>query len=257
MSLNKIQQTQFEECLEQINDTIAESAHYIPEQVKSHRRVLLDWVMTVSSKLELREETLFTAIEIFDKILIAYKFKLSVNDMHLVGIVSLFLASKYEEVVPIRLQTLIEKIGHSKFSKEDILSSEMLILRKLNFLIPRNHFVNFSHSMVKMFICDEKSLGKQQIFNEEMMELFKITLYDFKLSRTTHLFTLYFTLFQIICKKLMKTSLSFSGIICEKEKVKKYFQRVNCLISALQNDSIPTLNYYKLNLSQLFSPTQV
>jgi hypothetical protein len=41
---------------------------------------------------------------------------LKASELHLVGIVCMFIASKYEEVVPILLNTLIHKIGHDKFT---------------------------------------------------------------------------------------------------------------------------------------------
>lgn len=44
--------------------------------------------------------------------------KLTGSDLHLTGIVSMYLASKYEDVVPLLMRTIINKIGHNKFSVE-------------------------------------------------------------------------------------------------------------------------------------------
>ena len=43
------------------------------------------------------------------------------TDLHLTGIAAMFLASKYEEVMPLALKTVQAKIGHGKFSEDDIL----------------------------------------------------------------------------------------------------------------------------------------
>lgn len=47
----------------------------------------------------------------------------------------MFIASKYEDQYPIRLQTVFEKIGHSKLSKESIVAKEADILQTLGFKI--------------------------------------------------------------------------------------------------------------------------
>lgn len=36
-------------------------------------------------------------------------------ELHLSGIVSMFIASKYEDIVPLMMKTVINKIGHNKF----------------------------------------------------------------------------------------------------------------------------------------------
>jgi cyclin A len=47
------------------------------------------------------------------------------SDLHLTGICSMFLASKYEDIIPILMRTLINKIGHNKFSQEQIEEKEI------------------------------------------------------------------------------------------------------------------------------------
>ena len=39
----------------------------------------------------------------------------SASELHLTGIVSMFTASKYEDIVPLMMKTVINKIGHNKF----------------------------------------------------------------------------------------------------------------------------------------------
>jgi cyclin B/cyclin A len=47
----------------------------------------------------------------------------------------MFMASKYEDVFPLLMKTVFNKIGHKKFAIEDIRSREMDILRVLGFKI--------------------------------------------------------------------------------------------------------------------------
>jgi hypothetical protein len=42
------------------------------------------------------------------------------TDLHITGVVAMFLASKYEEIYPLRLQIVHEKIAHKKISTDQI-----------------------------------------------------------------------------------------------------------------------------------------
>ena len=43
--------------------------------------------------------------------------KLQVSDLHLVGVVSMFSAAKYEEIYPFKLNVIYDKICRKKFTK--------------------------------------------------------------------------------------------------------------------------------------------
>jgi len=42
------------------------------------------------------------------------------HDLHLIGVASMFMASKYEEIYPVKLSVVYEKIAHKKLTKDDI-----------------------------------------------------------------------------------------------------------------------------------------
>ena len=50
----------------------------------------------------------------------------------------MFIASKYEDVQPLLLKTIYEKVGHSKLPKELIIAKEQEILLSLGFRIGCN-----------------------------------------------------------------------------------------------------------------------
>jgi hypothetical protein len=50
------------------------------------------------------------------------------NDLHIIGVTTIFLACKYEEIYPIRLKTVFEKIAHMKLTIEEIKNKEAIIL---------------------------------------------------------------------------------------------------------------------------------
>mmetsp|Transcript_33608 Transcript_33608/g.44317 ORF Transcript_33608/g.44317 Transcript_33608/m.44317 type:complete len:95 (-) Transcript_33608:483-767(-) len=45
----------------------------------------------------------------------------------------MFIASKYEDIVPLFMKTLVTRIGHNRFTKDEILSQERDILSTLRF----------------------------------------------------------------------------------------------------------------------------
>jgi hypothetical protein len=56
-------------------------------------------------------------------------------DLHLAGIVSMFIASKYEDVIPLLMKTILNKIGHNKFTQKQIEEKEIEILKSISFKI--------------------------------------------------------------------------------------------------------------------------
>lgn len=55
------------------------------------------------------------------------------SDLHLVGVACIFIACKYEEIYPLKLRVIHEKIAHRKLSKEEIIKKEGEIMSVLNF----------------------------------------------------------------------------------------------------------------------------
>jgi hypothetical protein len=60
---------------------------------------------------------------------------IGVDRLFLLGIASVLLTSKFEEIKPIRTQILLEKAGHGKFSHSEILDMERDILQAVGFRI--------------------------------------------------------------------------------------------------------------------------
>jgi hypothetical protein len=58
---------------------------------------------------------------------------LEINDLHLIGVTTMFIANKFEEIYPLKLHTLYEKIAHRKLSPEQIKNKERDILEALNY----------------------------------------------------------------------------------------------------------------------------
>ena len=79
---------------------------------------MVDWMAEVLHTFKTSEQTFFLSIDIMDRYFKETQRKLTGSDLHLIGIVSMFLSSKYEDVVPLLMRTILNKIGHNKFSIE-------------------------------------------------------------------------------------------------------------------------------------------
>jgi hypothetical protein len=60
---------------------------------------------------------------------------LELADLHLTGVTTMFLASKYEDVLPLLMRTVFNKIGHKKIPVDTIRAKETDILMALGFRV--------------------------------------------------------------------------------------------------------------------------
>ena len=60
----------------------------------------------------------------------------SLDEIHILGITSMFVASKFWDVSAVSLNTMYAKVGHFKFEKAEILASERELLLVLGFKLP-------------------------------------------------------------------------------------------------------------------------
>ena len=81
-------------------------------------------------KFKLLPETLFLTINIIDRYLTTEKIKR--DKLQLLGVASMLIASKYEEIYPPEVRDFVY-ITQKTYSKEDIIKMEYLVLSKLNF----------------------------------------------------------------------------------------------------------------------------
>ncbi|KAG9119648.1 G2/mitotic-specific cyclin [Ceratobasidium sp. 392] len=92
------------------------------------RGILMDWLIQVHSRFRLLPETLFLATNIIDRFLSLRI--VSLIKLQLVGITSLFVASKYEEIMAPSVQNFL-KVSDSGYTEQEILQAEKYILRTL------------------------------------------------------------------------------------------------------------------------------
>lgn len=110
-----------------VNHNYMKSQPYVNAKM---RTILVDWLVDVHVKFKMVPETLYLAINIIDRYIEQKQIKRC--KLQLVGISSLLLASKYEEIYPPDLQDLIH-IADKAFSKQEILGMETDIVTTLDY----------------------------------------------------------------------------------------------------------------------------
>ena len=114
--------------------------HTIPANIRAK---MIDWMVEVLCSYKCTNETFFVAVYYLDAFFKNSTIKYEINDLHLVGVVSMFLASKFEEIYPLRMRVVYEKIAHKKFTREEIREKETDMINKLNFNLNPVTLINF------------------------------------------------------------------------------------------------------------------
>ena len=92
--------------------------HQISEE---NRARIIDWMVQVFRALKVSSHsTFFSAVTILDKYFLAkwqQQISLGPESLYLIGMTSVLISSKLEDVEAIRMRTLLEKAGHGKFTQ--------------------------------------------------------------------------------------------------------------------------------------------
>ena len=79
-----------------------------------------------------------------------------ISDLHIIGVTSMFIASKYEDIYPLKMKMVYEKIAHKKLPIEKIKSLEMDILKTIKYRIPAPTSLDF----LKYYLKQVLNIGK-------------------------------------------------------------------------------------------------
>ena len=79
---------------------------------------MVDWMVEVLCSYKCSDQTFFIAVRVLDFYFVKSERQLEVSDLHLSGVTSMFIAAKYEEIHPMKLQVVHDKIAHKKLSIE-------------------------------------------------------------------------------------------------------------------------------------------
>jgi len=104
------------------------------------RAILVDWLVEVHQKYQLRIETLFLAVSLIDRYLA--RMPVMRGRLQLIGVVAMCVASKFEEMRPPDVNDFVY-ITDSAYTKEDILIMECQMLTTLGFHVAGPNVAHF------------------------------------------------------------------------------------------------------------------
>lgn len=143
------------------------SPNYMTQQFdinEKMRSILIDWLIEVHHKFELREETLFLTVNLIDRFLAQQS--VVRKKLQLVGLVAMLLACKFEEVsVPV-VDDLIF-ISDKAYTKKELLEMERLMLNILQF----NMSVPTPYVFLRRYLKAAESDKKLELLTFFLIEL--------------------------------------------------------------------------------------
>ena len=120
------------------NKYLEESVFKIPSNFLYKQRInpyirtkMIDWMIEVLSVFDASEETFFLSVNIMDLFFWKTSTIYKNENVHLIGVASMFIASKFQEIYPISLKEFVHKIGHDQFNEEDVKKMECKIFKDI------------------------------------------------------------------------------------------------------------------------------
>lgn len=136
-----------DETTNKINETFLSSHKMNP----LHHRRMIDWMIEVLSVYNSSPDTFFLSVHVMNLYISKTKKLLKDSDVYLLGITSMFIAHKYEEIYAFSLNDVVKKISHNSFNANQIRQSEKDVVKtiSLDCLIYSSVF-----EFVKVFLFD-------------------------------------------------------------------------------------------------------
>jgi len=102
-----------------------------PKEIKdTSRAFLVEWIIDVHRKFRLVPETLYVTVFLIDRFLSLKQIRK--NQLHILGVASLLISTKYEEIYPPELKDLLS-VSENKFTRAEVLAMERDMLLTLQF----------------------------------------------------------------------------------------------------------------------------
>ena len=146
-----------------------------PEPIKNHkiekkyRTKLVDWLFEVFTVMNCQESTIYLTIHLLDYFLFKFSKKALQNeDLHLLGVSCLFIASKYEDTIPIFMNDLRVKICHNRFKDRELKEFEKMIINTIDFGVHLTSSADF----IRTYFYEFKTSNKNVVSNEENATIF-------------------------------------------------------------------------------------
>ena len=119
-----------EEQAKKVNPNYLSEVQSSKEVKDTSRAFLVEWIIDVHRKFRLVPETLYVTVYLIDRFLSLKQIKKS--QLHILGVTSLLISTKYEEIYPPELKDLLS-VSENKFTRHEVLMMERDMLLTLQF----------------------------------------------------------------------------------------------------------------------------
>ena len=123
---------------------------------------MVDWMIEVLTNFKCDDQTFFVAINLLDRYFKASRTELLVNDLHLLGVTAMFIASKYEDILPLKMKIVYEKIAHKRLEIDQIKATELKLLKAIHYRIAAPSVLDFLKVYLR-FILDIEHVGNTSL----------------------------------------------------------------------------------------------
>lgn len=112
-------------------------------------------MIEVLTNFKCDDQTFFLAVSLMDRYFKGKQERIPITDLHISGVTSMFIASKYEDIIPLKMKMVYEKIAHKKLPMEKIKALEMEILKIIKYRIPAPTSLDF----LKVYLKEILNIG--------------------------------------------------------------------------------------------------
>lgn len=155
----------------------------------SLRTKFIDWLIEVTHTLESDKPTLFLAVDILDTFLFETNKQINNKELHLYGVVCLYIASKFEDLYPTRLTFVADRICHKKYSIDLLKETEIEIVNTIGFDLIGCSLFDLISTFVYDLTLNQNSDIDDLNLKEKIKMLESSSMYMAKLSLHDHFFT--------------------------------------------------------------------
>ncbi|CDW84091.1 UNKNOWN [Stylonychia lemnae] len=211
----------------------------------NNRQKMVNWMLQVLRVLEVvSTKTFILSVQIMDKYFLRnYELsnRLRKEDIHLIGITSIFMSSKFEDVSHIEIEQLVSKAGHMKFTEQQIITKEVEILRTLGFKLLMASICDDAHSefssIVQMFHFSEvEQVIAQQVAN----------LIDFQCSLLQFCSLNPYLDFQFFAKQIVMNAIEITIMINFNKKISDNINEGDQLLNKNKDDLKCLNKFFKI-----------
>ena len=149
---------------------------------------MVDWMVEVMSSYSCADATFFLSVHLMDQFYKKLECSAEAQDVHVTGVACMFIASKLEEIYPIKLLTVYNKIGHQKISIQTLKLKESQILQVLDFQVQPSSIYEFVQVQLlsKAFslvlnLEHQTTQVNFQLFIRAAINIAKMLLYDYEI----------------------------------------------------------------------------